>query len=118
MVEALNASPQIVSHPSGNPRLVVVGSSSGRVAPADSRVIEALAMMKSCSDSDSTLMARRLVEVRERFHIPPEYELHISLPGQRPYDDFSDGFGLSTDTLKAGLQFLLHPMIEACLDGW
>ncbi|RWW24911.1 hypothetical protein GW17_00010774 [Ensete ventricosum] len=83
MVEALNASPQIVSRPLGNPRLVVVSSSSGRVAPADSRVIEALAMMKSCSDSDSTLMARRLVEVRERFHIPPEYELH-SRWGFRP----------------------------------
>ncbi|RZS03491.1 hypothetical protein BHM03_00033681 [Ensete ventricosum] len=28
------------------------------------------------------------------------------------------GFNLSTDTLEAGLRFLLHLVIEACLEGW
>ncbi|RRT31961.1 hypothetical protein B296_00051293 [Ensete ventricosum] len=114
-IEAMNPSPQVVNHPSGNPRLVVANSSS---APSDSKVVEALATMKSCFDIDSTLTAHRLVEVREHFHIPREYELHAPLPGQRPFDAFPNGFGLSTDALEAGLQFLLHPVIEACIDGW
>ncbi|RWW63010.1 hypothetical protein BHE74_00029831, partial [Ensete ventricosum] len=53
-VEAMNPSPQVVSRSSGNPRLVVVGSSPGRVALGDSRVAEALVTMKSCFNSDST----------------------------------------------------------------
>ncbi|RWV82159.1 hypothetical protein GW17_00056369 [Ensete ventricosum] len=32
-----------------------------------------------------------------------EYELHVPLPKQRPCDIFLDGFGLSVDTLEAGL---------------
>ncbi|RWW55600.1 hypothetical protein BHE74_00037765 [Ensete ventricosum] len=110
-VEAENPSPQVVSRPTKNPRLVVVGLSSGRATPADSKVVEALEAMKSCYDSDSTLMARRLVEVLERFHIPSEYELHVPLPGQRPYDVFLNGIGLSTDALEARLWFPLHPVI-------
>ncbi|RWV77569.1 hypothetical protein GW17_00061581 [Ensete ventricosum] len=34
----------------------------------------------------------RLAEVWERFCIPVKYELHVPLPGQRPYDAFLDGF--------------------------
>ncbi|RWV80193.1 hypothetical protein GW17_00058573 [Ensete ventricosum] len=93
-IEAMNPSPQVVNHPSENPRIVVADSSSGRVAPSDSKIVEALATMKSCFDSDSTLTAHRLVEVREHFHIPREYELHAPLPGQRPFDAFSNGFSL------------------------
>ncbi|RZS03296.1 hypothetical protein BHM03_00033447 [Ensete ventricosum] len=40
----------------------------------------------------------------------------MPLPGECPYDAFSSGFNLSTDALKAGLRFPLHPVIEACLD--
>ncbi|RRT33036.1 hypothetical protein B296_00056844 [Ensete ventricosum] len=116
--KAVNPNPQVVSHPAGNPRLVVVSLSSRRVTPANSRVTRALEVVKLCYDSNSTLMARRLVEVRERFYIPPYYKLHVPLPGHHPYDTFPNGFGLSTDALEAGLWFPLHPVIEACLIEW
>ncbi|RWW10249.1 hypothetical protein GW17_00026219 [Ensete ventricosum] len=114
----MNLDPQVVSHLAGNPWLVVVSLSSRRVTPANSRVARALEVVKLCYDSNSTLMTRRLVEVRERFYIPPDYKLHVPLPGQHPYDTFPNGFGLSTDTLEAGLWFPLHLVIEACLIEW
>ncbi|RWW44395.1 hypothetical protein BHE74_00049847 [Ensete ventricosum] len=46
------------------------------------------------------MTTRRLVEVRKNYFIPPEYELHVPLPGERPYDAFPCGFSLSTDTLE------------------
>ncbi|RWW74487.1 hypothetical protein BHE74_00017583 [Ensete ventricosum] len=71
MVEAANPSPRVVSHRTGNPRLVVVaGMSLGGVGPTGSKVAEALEAMKSCHNSDSTLTARRLAKIQERFHIP------------------------------------------------
>ncbi|RRT58995.1 hypothetical protein B296_00046178 [Ensete ventricosum] len=82
------------------------------------RTAEALALMWSCFNVDSTMTARRLVDVKEHYYVPPEYELHVPLSGQRPYDAFSSGFGLSIDALEAGLRFPLHPVIEACLERW
>ncbi|RZR73297.1 hypothetical protein BHM03_00022525 [Ensete ventricosum] len=74
--------------------------------------------MKSCYSSDLTLTACRLVEVRERFHIHMEYELHVPPPRQHLYDTFSSDFGMLIDALEAGLRFPLHPVIEACLVRW
>ncbi|RWV82541.1 hypothetical protein GW17_00055957 [Ensete ventricosum] len=101
--------------PSGDPKSTVVPSSS---APNDSGDGKALATMRSCFNIDSTVTARRLIDVRKDCYVPPEYELHVPLPGQHPYDVFPSGFGLSTNALEVGLSFPLHPVIEACLEGW
>ncbi|RWW15335.1 hypothetical protein GW17_00020834 [Ensete ventricosum] len=93
-------------------------SSSGGTAPANSGATEALAVIQSCFNIDSTMTTRRLVEVRKNYYIAPEYELHVPLPGECPYDTFPSDFSLSTDALEAGLRFPLHPVIEACLEGW
>ncbi|RZR85116.1 hypothetical protein BHM03_00012089 [Ensete ventricosum] len=85
-----------------NPRVPIVPLSFGGVAPDDSGATQALATMQSCFDVDSTVTARRLIEVRKHYYIPSEYELHVPLPGQRPYDAFSSGFSLSTNTLEVG----------------
>ncbi|RZS05694.1 hypothetical protein BHM03_00036240 [Ensete ventricosum] len=63
--------------------------------------IDALVAMQSSFDVDSTVTTHRLVEVRKNYFIPPEYELHAPLLGERPYDAFSNGFSLSTDALEA-----------------
>ncbi|RWV80652.1 hypothetical protein GW17_00058038 [Ensete ventricosum] len=102
----------------GDSRSIVVLLSSREASPVDSRVKEALATMRSCFNIDSTVVVYRMVEDRKNYYIPPEYELNDPLSGQRPYDGFSSGFNLSTDALEAGLRFALHPMIEACLEGW
>ncbi|RWV83163.1 hypothetical protein GW17_00055269, partial [Ensete ventricosum] len=86
--------------------------------PADSVAVEALAAMRSCFNVDSTVMTRRLVEVRKHYYIPSEYELHVPLPGERPYNAFLSGFNLLIDALEAGLRFPLHSVIELCLEGW
>ncbi|RRT54594.1 hypothetical protein B296_00033071 [Ensete ventricosum] len=52
------------------------------------------------------------------FVIPDEFVLHAPLSGQHLYDPFPNEFSVSSDTLKAGLQFSLHPMIEECLEWW
>ncbi|RWW82928.1 hypothetical protein BHE74_00008591 [Ensete ventricosum] len=57
---------------------IVVPSSSGGVALDDSRAVEALEMLQSCFNVDSTVTAHRLVDVREHYYVPPEYELHVS----------------------------------------
>ncbi|RZR73970.1 hypothetical protein BHM03_00030282 [Ensete ventricosum] len=88
------------------------------VAPADPGTADALVVMWPNFDVDSTVMTRRLVEVRKNYFILSEYELHVPLSGERPYDAFSKGFNLSPDALEAGLGFPLHPMIEVCLKGW
>ncbi|RRT77661.1 hypothetical protein B296_00018684 [Ensete ventricosum] len=61
---------------------------------------------------------QRLAEVQSRFCIPKEYELHVPLLRQRPYNAFPDDFRLSIDALEAWLRFSLHPVIEASLDKW
>ncbi|RZR74935.1 hypothetical protein BHM03_00046388 [Ensete ventricosum] len=45
-------------------------------------VFKASEVKQSCYNSDSTMTVHWLVEVRERFCIPTEYELHVPLPGQ------------------------------------
>ncbi|RWV79495.1 hypothetical protein GW17_00059360 [Ensete ventricosum] len=80
--------------------------------------MEALVIMRSCFNVDSIMMACWLIDVRKHYYVLPEYELHIPLRGQHHYNAFSSGFGLSIDALKAGLRFLLHPVIVACLEGW
>ncbi|RWW49021.1 hypothetical protein BHE74_00044862 [Ensete ventricosum] len=44
--------------------------------------------MRSFFNVDSTVTTRRLVEGRKNYFIPPEYELHVPLQGERPYDTF------------------------------
>ncbi|RWW49767.1 hypothetical protein BHE74_00044013 [Ensete ventricosum] len=107
---------RVLSHPSGDPVSVAVVPSTS--ALGDSGTADALAAMQSFFNVDSTVTARRLVEVRKNYFIPPEYKLHVPLLGDRPYNAFSCGFGLSTDAHEAGLQFSLHPVIEACLEQW
>ncbi|RRT62255.1 hypothetical protein B296_00043530 [Ensete ventricosum] len=92
--------------------------SSGGAAPIDPTVTDALVAMQFFFNIDSVVMTRWLMEVRKNYFVPPEYELHAPLPGERPYDAFLSGFNLSTDALEAGLRFLLYPVIEACLEGW
>ncbi|RRT34729.1 hypothetical protein B296_00033926, partial [Ensete ventricosum] len=55
---------------------IVVLLSSGEAPPVDSGVKEALAMMRSCFNIDSTMVVCRMVEDRKNYYIPPEYELH------------------------------------------
>ncbi|RWV83393.1 hypothetical protein GW17_00055007 [Ensete ventricosum] len=83
-------------------RVPIVPLSFGGVAPDDSGATQALATMQSCFDVDLVVTARRLIEVRKHYYIPSEYELHVPLPGQHPYDAFSSGFSLSTNTLEVG----------------
>ncbi|RWW36604.1 hypothetical protein BHE74_00058356, partial [Ensete ventricosum] len=99
-------------------RGLVVPSMVKGAASDDTGAAEALAAMQLCFNVDSIVIARRLVKVRKHYYIPPEYELHVPLLGQRPYDAFPSGFGLLTDALEAGLRLSLHPVIEACLEGW
>ncbi|CAL9183784.1 unnamed protein product [Musa hybrid cultivar] len=73
----------------------------------------------SSSLSGSTLVdSRAFASLQDRYSIPKDYELHTPHPGQRPYDPFPCGFGLTTDILEAGLHFLLHPVIQDCLRWW
>ncbi|RZS12271.1 hypothetical protein BHM03_00043698 [Ensete ventricosum] len=95
--------------------VAVVPSSS---ALGDSGTVDALAAMQSFFNVDSIVTTRRLVEVRKNYFIPLEYELHVPLSGERPYNAFPCGFSLLTDALEARLRFSLHPLIEACLKQW
>ncbi|RZR72671.1 hypothetical protein BHM03_00015739 [Ensete ventricosum] len=47
---------------------IVIPSSSGGVALDDSRAVEALEMMQSCFNVDSTMTAHRRVDVREHYY--------------------------------------------------
>ncbi|RZS16639.1 hypothetical protein BHM03_00048661 [Ensete ventricosum] len=60
--------------------------------------------MWSNLDVDSTVTTRRLVETRNNYFIPLEYELHAPMPGERPYDVFPSGFNLSIDALEVGIR--------------
>ncbi|RWV80433.1 hypothetical protein GW17_00058299 [Ensete ventricosum] len=74
--------------------------------------------MRSLFNVDSTVTTRRLVKVRKNYFIHLEYELHVPLSGERPYNAFPCGFNLSIDVLEARLKFPLHHVIEACLEQW
>ncbi|RWW23549.1 hypothetical protein GW17_00012200 [Ensete ventricosum] len=116
LVKILACRSRVLSHPSRDSvSMAIIPSSS---ALGDSGTANALATIQSYFNVDSTVATRRLVEVRKNYFIPPEYELHVPLSGECPYDAFSCGFSLSTDALEAGLRFPLHPVIEACLEQW
>ncbi|RRT85115.1 hypothetical protein B296_00004625 [Ensete ventricosum] len=117
-IEASTSRSKASGCPFGDSRSPVVPSSSGGAAPDDSEAVEALAMMRSCFNIDLNMTTHRLVKVRKHYYIPLEYELHVPLLGQCPYNAFSNDFNLSTITLEAGLRFPLHPVIEVCLEGW
>ncbi|RRT85544.1 hypothetical protein B296_00004174 [Ensete ventricosum] len=117
-VEVFARRSRALGHPSGDSRSTVVPSLSGGMTLDDSKAAEAPVMILSCFNVDSTVMARQLVNVREHYYVPPKYELHVPLPGQRHFDAFSSGFGLSIDALESRLKFPLHPVIEACIEGW
>ncbi|RWW69933.1 hypothetical protein BHE74_00022434 [Ensete ventricosum] len=104
-VKILAHKSRVLSCPSGDYMLVAVIPSSS--ALGNSGTFDALAAMRSFFNVDSTVTTHRLVEVRKNYFIPQEYELHVPLLGERPYDAFSCGFGLSTNALEAGLRFLL-----------
>ncbi|RZR91639.1 hypothetical protein BHM03_00019795 [Ensete ventricosum] len=107
---------RVLSHPSGDSVSVAVVSSFD--VPGDFGTVDALVAMRYFFNVDSTMTNRWLVEVRKNYFIPLEYELHVPLSGECPYDAFPCYFSLSTDALEAGLRFLLHPVIEACLEWW
>ncbi|RWV79463.1 hypothetical protein GW17_00059405 [Ensete ventricosum] len=107
---------RVLSRLSGDSMSVAVVPSSS--ALGDSETIGALAAMQSFFNVDSIVTTRRLVEVRKNYFIPLEYELHVPLSGERPYNAFPCGFSLLTDALEARLRFSLHPLIEACLKQW
>ncbi|RRT57012.1 hypothetical protein B296_00036622, partial [Ensete ventricosum] len=93
-------------------------SSSRGAAPIDPGAVDALAAMQSYFNVDSTVITRRLVEVRKNYFVPLEYKLHAPLPRERPYDTFLSGFNLSTNALKVSIRFPLHPVIEAFSIEW
>ncbi|RZS12659.1 hypothetical protein BHM03_00044149 [Ensete ventricosum] len=102
---------------SGN-QSVPESSSSSVMTRDEAKVLQALEVMKSLHDFDSTICLESLRSVRKRFSIPNEYVLHAHRSGQRPYHPCPGGFGVSIDALKAGLRFPLHPVIEECLSWW
>ncbi|RWW77201.1 hypothetical protein BHE74_00014667 [Ensete ventricosum] len=112
-VEILTRRSRVLSHPSGDSMSVAIVPLSS--AMGDSETANTLATIRSYFNIDSTMITRRLVEVRKNYFIPPEYELYVPPPRECPYDAFPCGFSLSTDALEAGLRFQLHHVIEACL---
>ncbi|THU45976.1 hypothetical protein C4D60_Mb09t00060 [Musa balbisiana] len=102
-------------------------SSSGpRVANLSSRGVPlkavgsstVLASLKLWHDVDSVVTEELLGELRDRYYILECYGMFAPQAGQRPYDQFPQGFGLTVGALEAGLQFPLHPVIEDCLRKW
>ncbi|RWW64145.1 hypothetical protein BHE74_00028627 [Ensete ventricosum] len=116
-VEVLTYRSRALGHPSGDSRSTIILSSSGGAALVNSGAAEALTVMQSGFNVDSTMTTRQLVEVRKNYYISLEYKLHAPLSSQCPYDAFLDGFNLSTDALEVGLKFPLHPVIVALLGG-
>ncbi|RWW87051.1 hypothetical protein BHE74_00004139 [Ensete ventricosum] len=92
--------------------------SSGIMAGADAKALQALEAMKLHHDFDSTMSHESLVAVRKRFSIPNEYVLHAPGPRQQPYHSCPGGFSISIDALEARLRFPLHPVIGECLERW
>ncbi|RZR73179.1 hypothetical protein BHM03_00021099 [Ensete ventricosum] len=78
--------PKVVGR-AGNPEATAVNSFLRVITPVGTKVFMALVVMRSCHDYDSIVTVQCLAKVRQRFFIPREYELHVLLPGQRPYDE-------------------------------
>ncbi|RRT33837.1 hypothetical protein B296_00057693 [Ensete ventricosum] len=93
-------------------------SSSGVMARADAKALQALEAMKSHHDFDSTMSLESLASIRKHFNISNEYVLHALGPGQRPYHPCPGGFSISIDALEAGLRFPFHPVIGEYLRWW
>ncbi|RWW36342.1 hypothetical protein BHE74_00058633 [Ensete ventricosum] len=102
---------------SGN-QSVLESSSSDVMIGAEAKVLQALEVMKSLHDFDSTICLKSLGLVQKRFSILNEYVLHAPRSGQRSYHPCPRGFGISIDALEAGLRFPLHPVIGECLSWW
>ncbi|RRT77102.1 hypothetical protein B296_00010791 [Ensete ventricosum] len=85
---------------------------------ADVIALQALELMKSCHDFDSTVSIESLDTIQKHYSIPTEYVLHGPTPGQHPYHICPEGFNISIDALEAGLRFSLHPVIGECLGWW
>ncbi|RZS00986.1 hypothetical protein BHM03_00030785, partial [Ensete ventricosum] len=81
------------------------------------KAFQALEVMKSCHDFDSTFSVESLVMVRKHYSIPDEYALHAPSPKQCSYDAYPEGFSISVDAFKAGLRFPLHPVVGAMKAG-
>ncbi|XP_064965208.1 uncharacterized protein LOC135612629 [Musa acuminata AAA Group] len=96
-----------VRHLSPGGESLKVGGSSAR-----------LANLKLWHDVESVVTEELLEELRVRYCIPEGYSLSAPCPGQRPYDQLPQGFGLTVGALEAGLRFPLHPVIEDCLRAW
>ncbi|RZS20762.1 hypothetical protein BHM03_00053316, partial [Ensete ventricosum] len=84
----------------------------------EAKVLQALEVMKSLHDFDSTICLESLGSIQKRFSIPNEYVLRVPRSGQRPYHPCPGGFDISIDALEAGLRFPLHPVIEEYLSWW
>ncbi|RRT45707.1 hypothetical protein B296_00032649, partial [Ensete ventricosum] len=83
-------------------------TSLGVMTLADVKALQALDVMKSCHNFDSTISLESLGTIRERYSIPTEYILHAPAPEQRPYHPRRSGFSISVDALEARLRFPLH----------
>ncbi|CAL9763379.1 unnamed protein product, partial [Musa acuminata subsp. burmannicoides] len=96
--------------------VVSVFSSSASLGTSEGTVkLEAL---MSLHDVDSVVTKDLLRVLWDRYHIPECYGLHTPRPGQRPYDQFPNRFGLTVGVLEAGLQFPVHLIIRDCLHFW
>ncbi|RZR93340.1 hypothetical protein BHM03_00021814 [Ensete ventricosum] len=73
--------------------------------------LQALEVMKSCDDFDSTVSLESLATIRRRYSIPSEYVLPALGLGQCPCHPCPGGFNFSIDALEAGLRFPLHSVI-------
>ncbi|RRT64571.1 hypothetical protein B296_00027873 [Ensete ventricosum] len=75
----------------------------------EGKAFKALMDIQLSHNCDLIMIAQRLAEERQHFFVSREYELHGLLPGQRSYDAFSDGFGLSINALEARLYYGQRP---------
>ncbi|RRT40313.1 hypothetical protein B296_00041598 [Ensete ventricosum] len=86
---------------SGN-QSVPESSSSGVMTGAEAKVLQALEVMKSFHDFDSTIFLESLGSVRKRFSIPNEYVLHTP-SFRRAGDPYRGGQGGARSLSEAGV---------------
>lgn len=79
------------------------------------KAVMASEAIKEAHDYDLVMTAPLLEQLRLKYCISIEYVLHAPRLGQHPYDLISNGFDLSCDTLKTGLNLLLYLVIESYL---
>ncbi|RWW38946.1 hypothetical protein BHE74_00055769 [Ensete ventricosum] len=88
-------------------------SLDGSSSSLDEKAIIALEAMLREHDKDLVITQSFLPNVRSRYHISTEYDLHVLDTDQRPFDLFSNGFSLLVDTFEVGLRLSLHPLPAA-----